>query len=85
MMAKSLKQFVKTMKALSDENRVIVLKLLLAKKELCVCELQSLLKLSQPTVSRHLKISEEAGFLESRRERQWIIYRLNRLNSYKFF
>jgi len=52
--------------------------LLKKRNYLCVCELQALLKLSQPTVSRHLRILEEADFLESRRQGQWVIYTLKK-------
>ena len=59
-----MKSFVKVMKALSDPNRVKIIKLLQL-KYMCVCELQGALKLAQPTVSKHLKILEEAGLVDS--------------------
>ena len=55
-----MKAFIKVMKALSDPNRIKIIKLL-QHKRLCVCELQYALGISQPTVSKHLKILEEAG------------------------
>ena len=67
-------------KAMSDETRLKILVCLAEREELCVCEFQELLGLSQPTVSRHLKILEEAGFLKNRREGQWVIYRLKKEN-----
>ena len=70
-----MKEFIKTMKALSDPNRVTIIKLL-EEKELCVCELQALLGLAQSTVSKHLKILEDAGLVTSRREGSWIIFQL---------
>lgn len=63
------------MKALSDPNRVRVIKMLGA-KELCVCEVRQLIGLAQSTVSKHLKILEEAGLVTYRKEGSWIIYRL---------
>ncbi len=68
-----MKPFVKAMKALSDPNRVKLIKLL-QQKSMCVCELQSLLGLSQPTVSKHLKILEEAGFVEFQKDGLWVNY-----------
>ena len=56
-----MKSFIKIMKALSDPNRVKILKILQHKSDMCVCELKSLLHIAQPTVSKHLKILEEAG------------------------
>jgi len=70
-----MKPFIRVMKAMSDPNRVKILKLLQV-RELCVCEITSLLAVSQPTVSKHLKILEDAGLIASRREGTWIIYRI---------
>ena len=47
-----MKSFTRVMKAMSDPNRVRVIKLLQI-KELCVCEIQALLGLAQSTVSKH--------------------------------
>lgn len=69
-----MREYVKVMKALSDPNRVGMLKLLQG-RELCVCELRFLLELAQPTVSKHLKVLEDAGLVEYRKEGSWIIYR----------
>ena len=63
------------MKALSDPNRVRIIKIL-ESKELCVCELQDLIGLAQSTVSKHLKVLEEAGLVDYRKESSWFIYRL---------
>ncbi|MEW6519892.1 MAG: metalloregulator ArsR/SmtB family transcription factor [Thermodesulfobacteriota bacterium] len=71
-----MKHFVRVMKALSDPGRVKILKVL-GVRELCVCELRQLLGLAQPTVSKHLKILEEAGLVDYRKEGSWIIYRLS--------
>ncbi len=54
-----MKGFIKVMKALSDPNRVKIVKLL-QHREMCVCELQAALGVSQPTVSKHLRLLEDA-------------------------
>ncbi len=71
-----MKSFIKIMKALSDPNRVKILKLLQHKSGMCVCELKSLLHIAQPTVSKHLKILEEAGLVEYRKDGLWVNYSL---------
>ena len=71
-----MKSFIKIMKALSDPNRVKILKILQHKSDMCVCELKSLLHIAQPTVSKHLKILEEAGLVEYRKEGLWVNYSL---------
>ena len=70
-----MKPFIQVMKALSDPSRVKIMKMLGA-KELCVCELTALLGLAQSTVSKHLKILEDAGLVEFWKEGAWVNYRL---------
>jgi len=71
-----MKDFIKVMKALSDPNRVKVIKML-QQREMCVCEMQEALGIAQPTVSKHLKILEDAGLVQSRKEGLWVNYRLS--------
>ncbi len=71
-----MKHFIRIMKALSDPTRVRILKILEG-KELCVCEIQSLVSLAQSTVSKHMKLLEEAGLVDYRKEGSWIIYQLS--------
>ncbi len=70
-----MKKATKVFKALSDETRLRVLKLLEV-RPLCVCEIQHILKGSQPNVSHHLKTLHEAGLVESEKSGLWISYRL---------
>jgi ArsR family transcriptional regulator len=71
-----MNEFVKVMKALSDIKRVKIIKLL-QHKMMCVCELQTALRVAQPTVSKHLKILENAGFVVSKKEGLWVNYYLS--------
>ena len=68
-----MKPFLKVMKALSDQNRVKIIKLL-QQKEMCVCELQGALEIAQPTVSKHLKILEESGLVSFSKDGLWVNY-----------
>jgi ArsR family transcriptional regulator len=70
-----MKEFIKVMKALSDPNRVKILKML-QHKLMCVCEMQEALHLSQPSVSKHLKILEEAGLVDFKKDGLWVNYSL---------
>ena len=70
-----MKEFIKVMKALSDINRVKIVKLL-QRRMMCVCELQTALRVAQPTVSKHLKILENAGLVISKKEGLWVNYYL---------
>ncbi len=70
-----METFVKVIKALSDPSRVIIIKLL-QHKSMCVCELTSALGLSQPTVSKHLKVLEGAGLVGFAKDERWVNYYL---------
>ena len=69
-----MEHFVRVMKALSDPNRVMILKMLLEHKMMCVCEMQAALQLAQPTVSKHLKILLDAGLISCKRDGLWMNY-----------
>ena len=73
-----MQEFIKVMKALSDPNRVKIIKMLEQKEAMCVCEMRAVLELAQPTVSKHLKVLEEAGLIVGSKEKLWVNYRLNR-------
>ena len=68
-----MKSFTQIMKALADAKRVKIIKLL-QHRSMCVCELQGVLGLAQPTVSKHLKILEEAGLVVSSKDGLWVNY-----------
>ncbi|HHV16036.1 MAG TPA: winged helix-turn-helix transcriptional regulator [Gelria sp.] len=61
--------FETTFKALGEPTRLKILRLL-AEQELCVCELEEILDMSQPRVSQHLKVLKQAGLVKERREAQ---------------
>ncbi|MDD5362448.1 MAG: metalloregulator ArsR/SmtB family transcription factor [Ignavibacteria bacterium] len=71
-----LEELEKIFKALSDSNRIRIIKML-QKKPLCVCEIQAVLKLAVSTVSKHLSILREAGFISDWKEGKWINYKIN--------
>ena len=64
---------VKFFKALSDSNRLRILKMLQT-RPLCVCEITDILKLATSTVSQHLKILKKAGFIIEEKEGKWVNY-----------
>jgi ArsR family transcriptional regulator len=71
-----MKDFVRVMKALSDPNRVKIVKML-QRKAMCVCEMKAALGVAQPTVSKHLKILEEAGLVGFKKDGLWVNYHLS--------
>jgi ArsR family transcriptional regulator len=65
--------FINVMKALSDPCRVRIIKIL-QNKTLCVCELQALLSIPQPAVSKHMKVLEKAGLVTGAKDGLWVYY-----------
>jgi len=72
-----MRKFIKVMKALSDKNRLKILKMLQHKEKLCVCEIQAGVGLAQPTVSKHMQLLEDAGLVIFQKEGLWVNYSLN--------
>jgi ArsR family transcriptional regulator len=63
-------------KALSDRNRLRILKMLQS-RPLCVCEITEILQLAASTVSQHLSVLKEEGFIFEERDGKWVNYTLN--------
>lgn len=64
---------VEVYKALADENRLRILNII-AERELCVCEIEEVLGITQSNASRHLNKLRQAGLVSSRKEAQWTYY-----------
>lgn len=66
------------LKAFADVTRLQMLRLLLTRGELCVCEVMAHVHLTQSHVSFHLKTLKHAGLVTARKEGKWQYYTLNR-------
>ena len=64
-------------KCLSDPTRLDILKIILERHNVCVCEITEILQLSQPKISRHLALLRNLSILLDERKGQWVYYRLN--------
>ena len=73
-----MEKLVQVAKILSDINRVKIIALMYREEELCVCEICDTLDLSQPLVSRHLKLMREAQMVSTKQQGKWVIYSLNK-------
>lgn len=74
----SADSLARSLKALADPARLRILSMVASHVdgEACVCDLTEPLDLSQPTVSHHLKVLVEAGFLTRSKRGTWAYYRL---------
>ena len=60
----------------ADPTRLAILRQLAAEAEVCACDFTACCTVAQPTVSHHLKVLREAGWVDSERRGSWVFYRL---------
>ncbi len=73
---RSTEDLVAALKALADDTRLRIFALL-TRREMCVCEIEDVLGLSQSLVSNHLAVLRQAGLVRGRRDvedARWIFY-----------
>ncbi|MFX1479322.1 MAG: ArsR/SmtB family transcription factor [Promethearchaeota archaeon] len=68
---------VKIHKALGNKSRYLIYNLI-KKKEMCICELTSILDLTQPTISHHIKILEQANLILGVKDGKFIHYHIRK-------
>jgi len=71
-----MRNAVNIFKALSDETRLRILKLLEG-GELCICKIMEVLDMRQSRISRHMGILKNAGLVVDRRDGKWVHYSLD--------
>jgi ArsR family transcriptional regulator len=71
-----MRDLAQLFKALADETRLKMLVLLVESDELCVCDFEALLQISQSASSRHLRRLYQEGLVDHRREGVWVHYRI---------
>lgn len=72
--AVKIRRAEKLLGIIGEANRIKIL-LLLSKREMCVCELESALGLPQPTVSHHLGLLEQADLVQRSKKERWVFYK----------
>lgn len=70
------KDDVRRAKAFTDESRLAIL-LALQSGEKCGCSLMELLKISQPTLSHHMRILCDSGLVACRKDGKWSYYSIS--------
>ena len=70
-----MRQLEAALKAAGDPTRTRILKIL-EEGELCVCQVQAVLRLAPSTISKHLSLLKAAGLVDDRREGRWVHYSL---------
>jgi ArsR family transcriptional regulator len=72
-------EIAKVFKALCDPNRLMIIEML-QDGEKCACKLLQDLDIVQSTLSHHMKILCDSGFVDSYRDGKWMHYSLNQEN-----
>ena len=70
------KNYASLFKALSDPNRLMIIDMLSC-GELCACVILMKFKITQPTLSHHMKILCDCNLVNGRKECKWVYYSLN--------
>lgn len=81
-MATQYNETIRVFKAFCDENRLAILDLLRT-GEKCACDLLEDLRISQPTLSHHMKILCDAGVVQGRKEGKWVYYSIDPVGAEK--
>jgi ArsR family transcriptional regulator len=80
----AMKELLNIFKALSDETRLRIMKLL-EHGELCVCDIVAAFDMVQPKVSFHLGVLKKAGLVKDRKQGKWMHYRIDDSDMFKRF
>ncbi|TGG88883.1 ArsR/SmtB family transcription factor [Geotoga petraea] len=71
-----MKNIVEIIKLFSDQTRLRILNILYD-SEHCVCDLEAVLEMTQPNISKHIKKMSDLNILKKRKQSYWIYYSLN--------
>jgi ArsR family transcriptional regulator len=63
-------------KALSEESRLRILSVIM-EREMCVCEIEVCLRMTQSNASRHLTVLKNCGILDNFKVGQWAYYKIS--------
>ena len=76
-MKRSADPDVRLLAAAADPTRLAILRQLSSEPCVCACDFTACCDLAQPTVSHHLKVLREAGWVTTERRGSWIYYSLD--------
>jgi ArsR family transcriptional regulator len=67
---------VRLLQGAADPTRLAILRQLSAGDGVCACDFTACCDVAQPTVSHHLKVLRESGWVRSERKASWVYYSL---------
>lgn len=72
------KELIIVLKALSDENRIKIFRILKEQGERCACDLLEDLNIVQSTLSHHMKILVDSGLVDAKKSGKWMNYTISK-------
>lgn len=69
-------KYVRVLKAMGDKNRLKIIDLLSC-GTMCACDILKHFDFTQPTLSHHMKVLQDADVVIARKEERWQYYTLN--------
>jgi len=75
-MNENYREYAQYFRALSDPNRLMIVDMLSC-GELCACVILAKFRITQPTLSHHMKTLCESGLVRGRKEGKWTYYSLD--------
>ena len=76
-MKRALDPDVRLLQAAADPTRLAILRQLSGETAVCACDFTACCDVAQPTVSHHLRVLREAGWVTSERRGSWVYYSLS--------
>jgi ArsR family transcriptional regulator len=76
-MKRTLDPDVRLLQAAADPTRLAILRQLSGGSPVCACNFTACCDVAQPTVSHHLKVLREAGWVTAERRGSWVWYAIN--------
>ncbi len=73
-------EFLKAIKAINDNTRLQILKIVSKSKNICACHILDELSITQGTLSHHMKVLSEAKLIKAEKDGKWSRYSLIREN-----
>ena len=72
----ALQKMAEMFKVMNDPTRLKIINALML-SEMCVCDIATLMDMTQPTISHHLKVLRQSGHIKYRREGKMVYYSLD--------
>lgn len=71
-------EFLEALKALNDSTRLNIIRIIYKAHTICACKILDELNITQGTLSHHMKVLKENGFVDCQKNGKWCNYSLNK-------